>query len=131
MKRMIIYTILIVLVVCAPVRRVDVEQMMPVELVALRRENNMLVIETDTQDTGCGITVQSALQDLKQNAYGVIYLDTAQYLLYTEEVKAEAEQLRGLLRGSIQAYLYDGNMDLTGAVRYLKVHGKISLKNVK
>ena len=81
MKRIPIYIILIALVFIAPVRRVDVGTLEPVEIIAVSKERGMTVVRTDTDDVGIGKSIEQALEDLKQTATGVVYLDTAEFLL--------------------------------------------------
>ena len=79
--RKILYINIIVAVFFAPVDRLDIAKLLPVEAVAVYRENDTVVLKTDTDNTGRGKTVWEALKNLKENAVSVIYLDTADYLL--------------------------------------------------
>lgn len=124
MKRIVIYVLLIALTVLAPVKRVDVGTLKPVEVVALSKENELLVIRTDTADEGRGTDLRSALKDIKQSAIGVVYLETTRYLLYTAEVKTQAKELREDLGKKTKAFLLEGELDLKDAAKYLDVHGK-------
>ncbi len=124
MKRIVIYVLLIALTVLAPVKRVDVGTLKPVEVVALSKENELLVIRTDTADEGRGVDLRSALKDIQQSAIGVVYLETTRYLLYTAEVKTQAKELREDLGKKTKAFLLEGELDLKDAAKYLDVHGK-------
>lgn len=124
MKRIVIYVLLVALTVLAPVKRVDVGTLKPVEVVALSKENELLVIRTDTADEGRGTDLRSALADIKQSAIGIVYLETTRYLLYTAEVKTQAKELREDLGKKTKAFLLEGELDLKDAAKYLDVHGK-------
>ena len=123
MKRIPIYIILIGMVFFAPVDRVDVGTLQPVEILAISKEEGMNVVRTDTDDMGIGKTVEQALDDLKQTAPGVIYLDTAEFLLIEKGCEQEAESLKQWLRKTVRVCSTQGNIDLKDAVKYLRAHG--------
>jgi len=93
LKRILIYCLLLIAVVLIPVERLDVGKLEPVQAVWAYRENGIIVLETDTEDKGSGETVEEALKDLEANCLGIIYLDTAQFLLVSEDLQ---EQIPGL-----------------------------------
>jgi len=110
----------------APVERLDVAKLEPVQTVAIYTDGGEVVLETDTQNMGRGADAKEALQDLEDNTPGVIYLDTAQYLLVTENAARYAEQLRGDLKPSVYVSMWDGKGEISNAARYLSVHGKLT-----
>ena len=122
--RWILYGVIIVLALIAPVAPLDVAKLQPVEAVAVRMENGRVILETDTEDRGEGATAAEALADMKNNATSVIYLDTAEYLMVEEGAEACVEELRPLLNDSV----YVG-ADLGWAVKdqlqYYEVHGNL------
>ena len=122
--RIIVYLVILALLFLAPVERLDVAKLEPVQTVAISRQNGKIVLETDTEDKGVGTTVEAALQDLEENTSGVIYLDTAQYLLVTEEAEGVVETLRQYLRSGVVVSRWDGAADLQQAARYLSVHAQ-------
>ena len=120
--RMMLYLIILALLFLAPVEQLDVAKLEPVQTVAISVENGKIVLETDTEDKGVGETVEAALQDLEENTSGAIYLDTAQYLLVTEEAEEKVASLRQYLRSGVIVSRWDGKADLQQAARYLSVH---------
>lgn len=122
--RIVIYVAVLGLLLLAPVNRLDVAKLEPVQTVAIYTDSGEVVLETDTQNMGRGATAEEALQDLEENTPGVIYLDTAQYLLVTEDAAQYVDQLRGELKQSVQVSLWDGKGEISQAARYLSVHGK-------
>ena len=120
--RMMLYLIILALLFLAPVEQLDVAKLEPVQTVAISVENGKIVLETDTEDKGVGETVEAALQDLEENTSGAIYLDTAQYLLVTEEAEEKVASLRQYLRSGVIVSRWDGEADLQQAARYLSVH---------
>lgn len=122
MKRIVIYGLVLLLLYFAPVKGTDIGKMHPVEVLFLYHEEQSIVIETDTGDIGKGLTVHNALQDLKNTTSGIIYLNTAQYLLITETTKDAVEQLRPMLNKSLRICFAESGVDLKEAARYLPVH---------
>ena len=106
--RIVIYALILAALFFAPVERLDVAKLEPVQAVAIYKENDMVVLETDTEDKGSGKTAEEALQNMKQNTPTVIYLDTAEYLLVAEEAKWDVEALRQYLKPSVKVSAYTG-----------------------
>lgn len=131
MKRIILYIVLLCVPFLAPVTQVNVGTLKPVEVIALSREGNMLMVRTDTGDQGVGEDLKTAVLDMKQRSTGVIYLKTARYLLYTPKTQVQARQLRTELHKFVKMYPYDGSVDLREAAAYLRVHGTAENKMSK
>lgn len=123
MKRILIYALILALLLLVPVRRADVGQLRPVEVVVLYKEEGTVYLETDTLDLGVGENALEALADMKAASAGVIYLDTAEYLLVSEEALEETEALRGVLKKTVKLCQIDGRADLQTTAQYLSVHG--------
>ena len=121
--RKLLYVLILALLPFAPVQRLDVAKLEPVQTVAVRLENGQTVLETDTHKKGVGADVHKALQDLRENTPGAIYLDTAEYLLVTEAAGNCVEDLRRYLHPSVQVSLWDGKGSVEKAAKYLSVHG--------
>lgn len=122
--RVVLYIVILALLFLAPVERLDVAKLEPVQTVAISTENAEVVLQTDTENTGRGADALGALQDLEDNTPGVIYLDTAEYLLVTEDAVSYVEQLRSRLKPSVKVSMWDGKGSVRDAARYLSVHGK-------
>lgn len=132
MKRIIIYIGVLAAVLMAPVKGSDVGTLKPVEVVLICKEKNDIIIETDTGDWGKGDDAKAALQNLKDTTAGHVYLDTAEYLIITEETQEVVEEIRPVLKKSLQMCYADGKIDLIAAAKFLPVHGKlIRLKDWK
>ena len=115
------YIILLSLSLLVPVRRADVGKLRPVEVVAVCRNEEGYTIRTDTGDRGQGMDLKDALADLKESASGLIYLDTAEYLLLETAVE-DIESLCGLLRPGVRVCAAEPGIDLEGSGQYLDVH---------
>ena len=132
MRKWIVYILIIGVVWVVPTERMDVGKLRPVQVVSLYRENGQIVIETDTRDRGAGLTPTQALADLEDTTPGVIYLDTAQYLLVAEDALDLPEAFRGELKQSVQMCLQQGKIDISETAQYLSAHGQMPrLKNWK
>ena len=125
MKRLILYIGILAMLFAAPVESADVGKLLPVQVVQLRKENGWVVLETDTENRGMGGTVKRALQNLKDTASGIIYLDTAEYLLLEKDAEEEAEQLRDVLKPSVRLCMVHESVELAEAAKFLSVHGQL------
>ena len=123
MRRIILYILLMAAALLAPVERADVGKLRPIETVAVYKENDWIVLRTDTDDVGIGATATQALQNMKDTASGIIYLDTAAYLLLEEDAQDAAEELRGVLKDKVRLCLSDKKIEPKDATKYLSAHG--------
>ena len=119
--RKLLYAAILASLFFSPLERLDVAKLQPVQTVAMQVTQEGIKISTDTQSHGIGKTVADAVADLEENTPGVIYLDTAQYLLLTESAMAVAEQLRPYLRPSVYVCKWDGEGSVAEAAKYLSV----------
>lgn len=119
--RLILYIIILALLFLAPVEKLDVAKLEPVQTVAISVESDVVVLETDTENIGKGKDVDSALSDLKETTPGVIYLDTAEYLLVSENAIAHVDALRQYLRSGVRVSLWDEKGSIKDASKYLGI----------
>ena len=108
-----------------PIEPSDIGKLRPVQVVSVYKENAWVVMETDTGDKGFGSTAQQALQNLKDTSTGVIYLDTAEYLLLSKDTVDAAEELRKELKSSVRLCLAAKQVDMVEAAKFLGVHGSL------
>lgn len=119
--KFILYALIIALSLFAPVTRLDIAKLSPVEAVAVYKEYGQVVLKTDEENEGRGESVHLALADLKKKASVIIYLDTARYLLVGEGAEAEAAALQAYLKESVLVGNYAGG-DVKEEAKYLDVH---------
>ena len=124
MKRAILYIGILAALIAAPVEQMEVGKLIPVQVVSVYKEGDAYVIETDTQNKGVGQTVETALQNLKDTASGTIYLDTAQYLLLTEDAQDAVEALRKNLKASVEMSEMEKPVPVKEVAKFLDAHGK-------
>lgn len=123
--RKILYGIIIALLFLAPVEGADVAKLLPIEAVAVYVDEGMVVLETDTEDVGRGLTAKEALEDLKKTTSAIVYLDTAKYLLLSGEALREVSELRNWLKPSVRVCVCDAAGKVKASVKYLDVHGNL------
>ena len=128
MKKMI-YVIIVLLTFLAPVKRADVAKLLPVEVVVLRKEGEKIALETDLGDVGIGNTAEEALENLKVNAIGIVYLDTAHYLLIEPSMENEVGEIRQNFKKSVKIGTYLGG-DIKQAAKYLDAHQDAAKPNI-
>ena len=117
--RKIIYVIILSLLFLAPVKRLDIANLQPVQTVGIYTEPGSVVLETDTHNIGRGETVADAVLDLEKNTPGVIYLDTAEYLLVSKDAQSHVDALREYLKPSVKVCLWEVNDGIDMAARFL------------
>ena len=119
MKRAVLWILLAALVLFLPDRGTDIGRLLPVELVTVCREEEMFLVETDTGQFGLGDTLEEAMADLKNAAPGVVFFDTADHLLLTEET-LRTEGLSAFFRPGVRVLLVEGEIDPEEAAEYLR-----------
>lgn len=122
LKKILLYIVVIAAVALAPNTKTDIGKLHPVELVYLYEENGDYCIQTDTGVLGVGKSIVDAINDLKETATGIIYLDTARYLLVTDDTEDEIAQMRGYMKGNEYICKAEGKIDVEQAAVYLDVH---------
>ena len=122
MKRIVVYILALAAAMMVPVERTDVGKLQPVELVQIYKESEQVIIVTDTGDSGQGNGVEAAFKDLKETTAGIIFLDTADYLLVSESAIAEVPALREYLKSDVRVCKAEKGIDLVQAAEFLTVH---------
>ena len=125
MKRIILYIGILAAVLAVPVRPQNIGKMKPVQVVSVYKENGWIIVETDTEDRGMGGTAGQALQNLKDTTSGILYLDTAEFLLLSKDAEDIVEELRDELKPSVQLCMTTRAVDLKETVKFLDAHGKL------
>ena len=127
MKRLFLYILILNALWFAPLNRVEIANLEPVRAVWLDWQNDQIHLETDTGSRGTGQTVTDALVNLKETSSGIVYLDTAEYLLVSEDATKEITALVPYVKKSVRLCQWDGEGDMEWAVKYVNAH-KIGTK---
>ena len=122
MKEILLYILLLGAALILPLEGTDVGKLLPVELVQLDKMGDTVVISTDAGATGTGETVKAAIRDMEKTAAGIVFLDTADYLLVTESAVEEVESIKEYLKPSVRVCIQHVEMNLKEAAAYLSVH---------
>ena len=122
MKKILLYILLLGAALILPLEGTDVGKLLPVELVQLDKMGDTVVISTDAGATGTGETVKAAIRDMEKTAAGIVFLDTADYLLVTESAMEEVESIKEHLKPSVRVCIQHVEMNLKDAAAYLSVH---------
>ncbi|MBR3978374.1 MAG: hypothetical protein IKJ94_01975 [Oscillospiraceae bacterium] len=130
--RKLVYAAILGLLFLAPVKRLDVANLQPVQTVAIYTEPGFVVLETDTHNLGRGTSVTEAVANLEENTPGVIYLDTAEYLLVSKDAEAYVDALREYLSPSVKVSLWVAGNEVDIAAKFLAEEDNLpKLKNWK
>lgn len=124
--RKLLYVVILALLFFAPVKRVEVEKLLPIRAVALYTQGQEVVLETDTEHKGTGADALQALASLKENTPAVVYLDTAEYLLVSQSAEGFVEQLGNVLKPSVKVCVCDAAGSVKAVVEYLDVHAELT-----
>lgn len=119
--RMALYIVILSLLLFVPVERLDVARLEPVQTVAIYTEPGAVHLETDTGNAGRGDNVDAALEDLEETTPGVIYLDTAEYLLVSKDAVSHVNDLRQYLSPRVKVSMWDGDGSIADAAKYLGI----------
>ena len=122
MKKLLLYMLLLGAALILPLEGTDVGKLLPVELVQLDKMGDTVVISTDAGATGTGETVKAAIRDMGRTTAGIVFLDTADYLLVTESAMEEVESIKEHLKPSVRVCIQHVEMNLKDAAAYLSVH---------
>ena len=99
----------------------DIAKLEPVRAVYLYLDAQTLRIETDTGDSGSGLTLAEAYADMKSRADAEIFLDTAEFLLLDPNVPITKEFF-DLLRPDCKVAFTEAHPDLKTVSDYLAIH---------
>lgn len=124
--RKLAYMVIVIALFFAPVKRLEAGKLLPVRAVALYYADGAIVLETDTGNKGKGKTANEALDDLKAITPAFVYLETAEYLLVSEEATDAVEQLRGALKPRVKVCVCDAKDRVNDVAEYLDVHGELT-----
>lgn len=122
MKRIIIYCILFACATIIPIDRIDISDLEPIQAVWMYEEDGVICMKTDTADVGKGESVEQALQDMKLKSEGIVYLDTAEYLLVSEKVQNQIMHIRPYLKSNVKIAEWIGDSSIADAAQYMKAH---------
>lgn len=104
-----------------PFREYKTQQLLPIKTVQAERTAQGVHIVTEVAE-GLGETWTAAVADLRQNASGDVFFDTAEQVVLTEESLAVEIAQSGILRPAAQVYFAEALADHEGLHAYLTAH---------
>ena len=125
MRRWIVYLMALFITAAVgilPFRGTDVGKLLPVETVRLTKQDDKILLETDTAGYGIGNDIQSALENLKATAMGNVFLDTADYLIVTPGGEDLLLELYAFLRPNCSICIQLGNAEVAKITEFLENH---------
>lgn len=105
-----------------PFEGTELGKLKPVELVLLSQEEGTVILSTDTGDSGRGTTVSGALENLKATAAGILFLDTADFLIVTPDCAELIDELGDYLRPSCSVCLGPADLKPEETAAFLQKH---------
>ena len=120
--RKVLYVLILSALFFVPLESIEIANLEPIQAVWLCVENEKVVLTTDTKDVGIGSTVADALKDMKYNSPGIIYLDTAQYLLVSTSDEQLIAEMKTYVKDEIFLCKWNGEGKLQDAVKYADAH---------
>ncbi len=122
MRKIILYTIILLIALQIRVNKIDISDLEPVQAVWIKKDGEMYVIETDTDDVSIGDSVKAALQSMRDHCEKIIYLDTAEYLAVSENCKEAVGEISEYLKGNVKVCIWNGEGELKNVAEYMKSH---------
>ena len=108
MIRRILYAALLIAVFFAPVKRVNVADLEPVEAILLTRTAETVTLTTDTDISGTGEDISRAMENLRKNTPGILFLDTVQYVALPDLDDSDQEALKTYFPAGVKFFYLEG-----------------------
>ena len=125
--RIILYCIILLSLLFAPLQRIEIASLEPIQAVWLYQENEKIILQTDTENIGMGTTIEEALTNMKESSTGIVYLDTAQYVFVSVEAQQQIVMLRSFVKSSVRLCKWEGQGSIQEAVAHADAR-KIGVK---
>ena len=101
---------------------VDIAKLEPAQIISVEEKLRGVVLRTDAGHSGWGRDLDGAISDMEASANGLVFLDTAEYLLVATGAEKWVPELTKILRSSCQICQADAGLDLKLAAEYLTAH---------
>ena len=122
MRKLLFYICGGLLLFAMPMRKYDTATLLPIVCLQAQRIRGEIYILTEV-GRGVGDTWMEAVEDLRNNAPGELFFDTAEQAVFSDPVLAREAANSGLLRPGAEAFLARGFRDPEELHAYLKQHG--------
>lgn len=118
MKWALLVAVVLTLYFGLPFREYETQQLLPIKTLCAEYDHGVHIV-SDVGE-GRGKTWSQAIEDLKLNASGDVFFDTAEQLVVTDLTLAQ--QAKDHLRPSAQVYLVTQLPEIDGLFEFLKAH---------
>ncbi|MBR6825239.1 MAG: hypothetical protein IKM59_01695 [Oscillospiraceae bacterium] len=105
-----------------PFHRYDTAKLLPIRCVQAQREGGRIHILSEAGE-GYGATWQEAVEDLRRNAPGEVFFDTAEQGVFSDEALARQAAESGDLRPGAEVFFRGALEDPGELYAYLSQHG--------
>lgn len=106
----------------SPSSGTDAAKLQPIQTIYIYKEDEVVTILTDTGDQGKGKSIDEAFNDMKQTVAGEVFMETAEFLIVTEETRQCIDKLYDELRPACRICLAEGDLELESTTKYLSAH---------
>lgn len=106
----------------APFQGTDVGKLYPVEVLYIEKRNGQFEIWADSAVTGRGTTIADAVYDLHRVTPGNVFLETANYLLLSQNMEVKPEDFWDYLRPACLIYFCEEKPALESVAKLLESH---------
>ncbi len=120
--RWILYLGLLAAALMVPLDKNNVGDLQPMEAIYLTRKDDLVVIKTDTEDLGIGDSLDEAVRNMHETTPGIVYLDTADFLILDPNAKELLWEMRGYVRPTVRVCLAEDEINIADAAAYLAIH---------
>ena len=103
MKGWVAVALMLILLYGLPFTKYDTGKLLPIRCVQAHRENGEIHILSEAGE-GYGKTWREAVEDLKANAIGEIFFDTAEQAVFSDPILAMEAALSGDLRPGAEVF---------------------------
>lgn len=104
-----------------PFRTVDTQRLLPLLTIQVAREDGTVRLRSEA-DEGVGADWDAAVADLRAQASGEVFFDTAEHIVVCDRDLLPQILRSGVLRPAAQVYFADAFRDVEGLEAYLSAH---------
>ena len=117
----LIAAVVLTLIFGLPFREYDTARLLPLLTVQAARTDSGVTIVSET-GKGEGATWEAAVEDLRKNASGEVFFDTAEQVIFCDRTLIPDALESNVLRPAAQVYFADALQDPEGLHEYLSAH---------
>ena len=117
----LITAILLTCIFGLPFRDYDTAKLLPIRCLQAQRENGQIVLRSEAGE-GSGKTWTEAVENLRKNAAGDVFFDTAEQAVFSDNALALEAAQSGILRPAAEVYFASAFSDPKELNAYLSAH---------